>query len=105
MVNVRTVVRRTEVILHASVFHMRSIVLFASIVPRTRLALVVIALHIQLVLIVIALHIQLVLGVVAPHTQLTLASIELHIQLVSISDECYADDWYGLATLLEVQLV
>jgi len=94
MVNVRMVVRRSEVILHASVFHMHSIVLVASIVPRARLALIV-----------IALHIQLVLDAVAPHTQLTLVSIELRIQLVSISDECYADDWYGLASLLEVQLV
>jgi len=83
MVNVRMVVRRNEVILHASVFHMRSVVLVASIVPRARLAL----------------------DAVAPHTQLTLVSIELRIQLVSISDECYADDWYGLASLLEVQLV
>jgi len=99
MVNVRTVVRRTEVILHASVFHMRSIVLVASIVPRTRLALVVIALHIQLALVVIAPHTRLALDAIAPHTQLTLASIELHIQLVAASNS------FRLASSIEVQLV
>jgi len=99
MVNVRTVVRRIEVILHASVFHMRSIVPVASIVPRTRLALIVIALHIQLVLDAIALHIQLVLDAIVLHTQLALASIELHIQLVAASNS------FRLASSIEVQLV
>jgi len=99
MVNVRTVVRRTEVILHASVFHMRSIVLFASIVPRTRLALIVIVLHIQLALVVIAPHTRHALVVIALHTQLVLVSIELHIQLVAASNS------FRLASSIEVQLV
>jgi len=99
MVNVRTVVRRTEVILHASVFHMRSIVLVAFIVPHTRLALIVIALHTRHALVVIAPHIQLALDAIAPHTQLALVSIELHIQLVAASNS------FRLASSIEVQLV
>jgi len=87
MVNVRTAVRRSEVIVHASVFHMRSIV-----------PVVFTELHARLVLIVITPHTRLVLVLIALHIQLTLVSIELRIQLGVASDECYADECYGLAS-------